>query len=58
MTPDYHLTIVRMNWIERFRYLGTGYGTYDGRINLSGTVEIWVVYHEGVTYLSTTRPDF
>ena len=37
---------------------GTGYGTYDGRINLSGTAEIWVVYHEGVTYLSTTRPDF
>lgn len=37
---------------------GTGYGTYDGRINLSGTIEIWVVYHEGVTYLSTTRPDF
>ena len=37
---------------------GTGYGTYDGRINLSGTAEIWVVYHDGVTYLSTTRPDF
>ena len=36
----------------------TGYGTYDGRINLSGTAEIWVVYHEGVTYLSTTRPNF
>ena len=37
---------------------GTGYGTYDGRINLSGTAEIWVVYHDGVTYLSTTRPYF
>lgn len=36
----------------------TGYGTYDGKINLSGTAEIWVVYHEGVTYLSTTRPNF
>ena len=36
----------------------TGYGTYDGRINLSGTAEIWVIYHEGVTYLSTTRPSF
>ena len=36
----------------------TGYGTYDGRINLSGTAEIWVVYHEGVTSLSTTRPNF
>ena len=36
----------------------TGYGTYDGRINLSGNAEIWVVYHEGVTYLSTTRPNF
>ncbi len=36
----------------------TGSGTYDGRINLSGTTEIWVVYHEGVTYLTTSRPDF
>ena len=36
----------------------TGSGTYDGRINLSGTTEIWVVYDEGVTYLSTSRPDF
>ena len=36
----------------------TGSGTYDGRINLSGTTEIWVVYDEGVTYLTTSRPDF
>lgn len=36
----------------------TGSGTYDGRINLSGTTEIWVVYNEGVTYLTTSRPDF
>lgn len=36
----------------------TGSGTYDGRINLSGTTEIWVVYDEGVTYLTNTRPDF
>ena len=36
----------------------TGSGTYDGRINLSGTTEIWVVYDEGITYLTTSRPDF
>lgn len=36
----------------------TGSGTYDGRIDLSGTTEIWVVYENGVTYLTTTRPDF
>lgn len=36
----------------------TGYGTYDGRIDLSGTTEIWVIYDNGVTYLSTSRPDF
>lgn len=36
----------------------TSSGTYDGRINLSGTTEIWVVYDEGVTYLTTSRPDF
>ena len=36
----------------------TGSGTYDGRITLSGTTEIWVVYDEGVTYLTNSRPDF
>ena len=36
----------------------TGSGTYDGRIALTGTTEIWVVYDEGVTYLTNTRPDF
>ena len=36
----------------------TGSGTYEGRITLSGTTEIWVVHDEGVTYLTNTRPDF
>ena len=36
----------------------TGSGTYEGRMTLSGTTEIWVVYDEGVTYLTNTRPDF
>lgn len=36
----------------------TGSGTYEGRITLSGTTEIWVVYDDGVTYLTNTRPDF
>tara|TARA_B100001758_G_scaffold242557_1_gene251020 strand:- start:142 stop:612 length:471 start_codon:yes stop_codon:yes gene_type:complete len=36
----------------------TGSGTYEGRITLSGTTDIWVVYDDGVTYLTNTRPDF
>ncbi|MBB69897.1 MAG: hypothetical protein CMB28_02180 [Euryarchaeota archaeon] len=36
----------------------TGSGTYEGRITLSGTTEIWVVYDEGITYLTNTRPEF
>lgn len=36
----------------------TGSGTYEGRMTLSGTTEIWVVHDEGVTYLTNTRPDF
>jgi len=36
----------------------TGSGTYEGRITLSGTTEIWVVYDEGKTYLTNTRPEF
>ena len=36
----------------------TGSGTYEGRITLSGITEIWVVYDEGLTYLTNTRPDF
>ena len=36
----------------------TGSGAYEGRITLSGTTEIWVVYDEGLTYLTNTRPDF
>ena len=36
----------------------TGSGTYNGRITLSGTTEIWIVYDEGKTYLANSRPDF
>ena len=36
----------------------TGSGTYEGRITLSGTTEIWVVYDDGITYLTNTRPEF
>ena len=36
----------------------TGSGTYDGRITLAGIKEIWIVYDEGVTYLTKSRPDF
>ncbi|MGB1589257.1 MAG: hypothetical protein ACPHDO_02835 [Candidatus Poseidoniaceae archaeon] len=37
---------------------GTGAGTYDGEITLSGTTYIWVVYDDGVTYITKDRPDF
>ena len=36
----------------------TSGGNYSGRITLSGISEIWVVYEDGVTYLSANRPDF
>tara|TARA_B100000575_G_scaffold120125_1_gene95615 strand:- start:949 stop:1419 length:471 start_codon:yes stop_codon:yes gene_type:complete len=36
----------------------TSGGNYSGRITLSGIGEIWVVYEDGVTYLSANRPDF
>jgi hypothetical protein len=36
----------------------TGAGTYDGRMTLSGITKIWIVHDNGVTYLSSKRPDF
>ena len=36
----------------------TSGGNYTGRITLSGISEIWVVYEDGITYLSANRPDF
>lgn len=36
----------------------TGAGTYEGRMTLSGITEIWIVHDNGVTYLSSKRPDF
>ena len=53
-----HLDHSENNLDRNVSISATGSGTYDGRINLSGTTEIWVVYDEGVTYLTTSRPDF
>ncbi|RJU86734.1 MAG: hypothetical protein DWC02_04130 [Candidatus Poseidoniales archaeon] len=36
----------------------TGSGTYDGKITLSGITEIWIIHDNGVTYISSQRPDF
>lgn len=36
----------------------TGSGTYDGKITLSGINEIWIIHDNGVTYISSQRPDF
>ncbi|MDP6870317.1 MAG: hypothetical protein QGI21_06060 [Candidatus Poseidoniaceae archaeon] len=37
---------------------GTNSGTYDGQISLSGLKYVWVIYEDGVTSLSTHRPNF
>jgi len=37
---------------------GTGAGIYDGEISLSGATYIWVVYDDGVTYITKERPVF
>ena len=36
----------------------TGSGTYDGKITLSGITEFWIIHDNGVTYISSQRPDF
>lgn len=36
----------------------TNDGNYTGRITLSGISEIWIVYDDGMTYLSGNRPEF
>ena len=36
----------------------TGSGTYDGKVTLSGITEIWIIHDDGVTYLSSQRPNF
>ena len=36
----------------------TGSGTYDGKVTLSGITEIWIIHDDGVTYISSQRPNF
>ncbi len=36
----------------------TGSGTYDGKVTLSGITEIWIIHDNGVTYISSQRPNF
>ena len=36
----------------------TSDGNYTGRVTLSGISEIWIVYEDGLTYLSGNRPEF
>ena len=37
---------------------GAGAGDYGGQMTLSGTTSIWVIYDNGMTYISKDRPDF
>jgi len=37
---------------------GTGSGTYEGEISLSGLRHIWIIHEDGVTRISSTRPTF
>jgi hypothetical protein len=36
----------------------TGSGTYEGQISLSGLRHIWIIHENGITSISTTRPNF
>ncbi len=37
---------------------GTNSGTYSGHISLSGLKYVWIIHSDGVTSLSTHRPNF
>lgn len=36
----------------------TGSGTYEGQISLSGLRHVWIIHGNGITSISTTRPNF
>ena len=37
---------------------GTGSGTYEGSISLSGLSHVWIIHENGVTSISANRPSF
>jgi len=37
---------------------GVGAGNYDGTMTLAGTTSIWVVYEDGLTYITKEKPYF
>jgi len=37
---------------------GTGTGTHAGEFNLGGVEQIWIIYKDGVTKISTANPGF
>ena len=37
---------------------GVGTGNYDGTMTLAGTTSIWVVYEDGLTYITKEKPYF
>lgn len=37
---------------------GVGAGNYDGTITLAGTTSIWIVYEDGLTYITKEKPYF
>ena len=37
---------------------GVGAGNYDGTMTLAGTTSIWIVYEDGLTYITKEKPYF
>ena len=37
---------------------GVGAGNYDGTMTLAGTTSIWIVYEDGLTYITKEKPNF
>ena len=37
---------------------GVGAGNYDGTMTLAGTTTIWIVYEDGLTYITKEKPYF
>jgi hypothetical protein len=53
-----HLDHTENNLDRDVSISATGSGTYDGKVTLSGITEIWIIHDDGVTYISSQRPNF
>ena len=53
-----HLDHTENNLDRDVSISATGSGTYDGKVTLSGITEIWIIHDDGVTFISSQRPNF